>query len=161
MNSFPVRQLAPMTRFSSALLALSLIGIIWCKICSEDVWVNLLVLSSVDVALLPDALNHLTGHPAWNLATMVTGAVNTESIHCHRQPHPLLCRVRVNYRKKEETKKFESVTDAAHEMRLVWVWVKVEAGSPVWASSGEVGGVRVTEEMAGSRFEAGTWWPFE
>lgn len=29
---------------------------------------------------------------------------------------------------------------------------------PVWTSSGDVGGVRVTEDMAGSLVEAGTWW---
>ena len=32
---------------------------------------------------------------------------------------------------------------------------------PVCVSSGDVGGVRVTKEMAGSRWEAGTWWPPE
>lgn len=32
---------------------------------------------------------------------------------------------------------------------------------PVCASSGDVGGVRVTKDMAGSRWEAGTWWPPE
>lgn len=29
---------------------------------------------------------------------------------------------------------------------------------PVWTSSGDVGGVRVTEDIAGSLVEAGTWW---
>lgn len=32
---------------------------------------------------------------------------------------------------------------------------------PVCVSSGDVGGVRVTKDMAGSRWEAGTWWPPE
>ena len=30
--------------------------------------------------------------------------------------------------------------------------------TPVWTSSGDVGGVRVTEDIAGSLMEAGTWW---
>lgn len=30
--------------------------------------------------------------------------------------------------------------------------------TPVWTSSGDVGGVRVTEDIAGSLVEAGTWW---
>lgn len=42
-----------------------------------------------------------------------------------------------------------------------WKWFpQAEANSflPVWTSSGDVGGVRVTEDMAGSLVEAGTWW---
>lgn len=42
-----------------------------------------------------------------------------------------------------------------------WKWFP-HAGAnsfpPVWTSSGDVGGVSVTEDMAGSLVEAGTWW---
>lgn len=41
---------------------------------------DLLVLGSVDIALLPDALHHLTGLPPWNLAPMVTCCIHSERI---------------------------------------------------------------------------------
>lgn len=36
--------------------------------------------------------------------------------------------------------------------------IKQISTTPVWTSSGDVGGVRVTEDIAGSLVEAGTWW---
>lgn len=63
---------------------------------------DLLVLGSVDIALLPHALHHLTGLPAWNLASMVTCSVHAERIRWRRHLNPLLGRVRVHWRGKEQ-----------------------------------------------------------
>lgn len=56
-----------------------------------------LVLGSVDIALLPHALHHLTGKTAWNLASMVTCSVHAERITWWRHLNPLLGRVRVHW----------------------------------------------------------------
>lgn len=112
---------------------------------------NILVPCAVYVILLPYSLHHLAGQPARDFAPMKS-VVRAVAIGCRGQLEPPLGRLII----WGDSKKIPIV---------MWPLTEIKSDEcgcvyilPVWASSGDVGGVRVTEDMAGSLWAAWPCW---